>query len=217
MKKPSTDYYVIAGAASDLGHGLAWRLSALGYPLLLIDHQSAVLEQLSDALVDAGYTQPLLAIIDPMHPNFEQQCQQLQQASISLSGFCWTGAWLDNPTPVMNMTLMHWQQGLLLNVTYPLMLLKSCLPHCSTAATLWIAQPQPTAFTQYLSAASSLWLQWLPILNQELGTLNKIQLWQLPRLADRMHRLLYPLLEVDAFTPIDTAIDAWLLQWQTDY
>lgn len=209
-------YYVIAGAASDLGHGLAWRLAALGHALLLIDYDAAALEKLADALADAGHEQVLLAVIDPLHAEFERQCQQLQQADIRISGFCWTGAWLDNPTPVIHESLMRWQQGLLINITYPLMLLKSCLPHFTAEAQSWIAQPQAVAFANHTAAASALWSNWLPILNQELGSLAHVQLWQLPRLADRLHKRIYPLAEYDEMTPIDSAIDAWLLMWADD-
>lgn len=210
--------YAIAGATSDLGMGLAWRLAQQGLPLLLIDRDEAKLSQLADELEAVGHAEPLLAVINPLQADFETQCQQLTQAAPQLSGFCWAGAWLDQPTPILNESLEHWQKGLMLNVTYPLMLLKSLNGRLTETSLAWIAQPQALAFTNQLGAASSLWSAWLPIINQELGASAspRIQLWQLPRLADRVHRRIYPLAELNEFTPIDTAIDAWLLNWM-DY
>lgn len=207
--------YAIAGATSDLGMGLAWRLAQQGFALLLIDRDEAKLSQLADELEASGHAEPLLAVINPLQADFETQCQQLAQAAPQLSGFCWAGAWLDQPTPILNESLEHWQQGLMLNVTYPLMLFKSLNGRLTETAIAWIAQPQALAFTNQLGASSSLWSAWLPIINQELGATAspRIQLWQLPRLADRVHRRIYPLAELDEFTPIDTAIDAWLLNW----
>lgn len=207
--------YAIAGATSDLGMGLAWRLAQQGFPLLLIDRDELKLSQLADELEAAGHAEPLLAVINPLQVDFEIQCQQLAQAAPQLSGFCWAGAWLDQPTPILNEPLEHWQKGLMLNVTYPLMLFKSLNGRLTEAAMAWIAQPQALAFTNQLGASSSLWSAWLPIINQELGaaTSPKLKLWQLPRLADRVHRRIYPLAELNEFTPIDTAIDAWLLNW----
>lgn len=207
--------YAIAGATSDLGMGLAWRLAQQGFALLLIDRDEAKLSQLADELEASGHAEPLLAVINPLQADFETQCQQLAQAAPQLSGFCWAGAWLDQPTPILNESLEHWQKGLMLNVTYPLMLFKSLNGHLPETATAWIAQPQALAFTNQLGASSSLWSAWLPIINQELGaaTSPKLKLWQLPRLADRVHRRIYPLAELNEFTPIDTAIDAWLLNW----
>lgn len=207
--------YAIAGATSDLGMGLAWRLAQQGFPLLLIDRDETKLSQLADELEAAGHAEPLLAVINPLQSDFETQCQQLAQAVPQLSGFCWAGAWLDQPTPILNESLEHWQKGLMLNVTYPLMLFKSLNGHLTESATAWIAQPQALAFTNQLGASSSLWSAWLPIINQELGASAsaKLKLWQLPRLADRVHRRIYPLAELHEFTPIDTAIDAWLMNW----
>lgn len=207
--------YAIVGATSDLGMGLAWRLAQQSFPLLLIDRDEAKLSQLADELEAAGHAEPLLAVINPLQADFETQCQQLAQAVPQLSGFCWAGAWLDQPTPILNESLEHWQKGLMLNVTYPLMLFKSLNGHLPETVTAWIAQPQALAFTNQLGASSSLWSAWLPIINQELGaaTSPKLKLWQLPRLADRVHRRIYPLAELNEFTPIDTAIDAWLLNW----
>jgi NAD(P)-dependent dehydrogenase (short-subunit alcohol dehydrogenase family) len=207
--------YAIAGATSDLGMGLAWRLAQQGFALLLIDRDEAKLSQLADELEASGHAEPLLAVINPLQADFETQCQQLAQAAPQLSGFCWAGAWLDQPTPILNESLEHWQKGLMLNVTYPLMLFKSLNGRLTETAMALIAQPQALAFTNQLGAASSLWSAWLPIINQELGTATspKLKLWQLPRLADRVHRRIYPLAELNEFTPIDTAIDAWLLNW----
>lgn len=211
--------YAIAGANSDLGIGLAWRLAQQGLPLLLIDRDETKLTQLADELVAAGHDDPLLAVINPLQADFETQCQQLAQAAPTLSGFCWAGAWLDQPTPILNESLEDWQKGVMLNVTYPLMLFKSLNRQLADGqAIAWIAQPQALAFTNQLGASSSLWSAWLPIINQELGatTSPRLRFWSLPRLADRVHRRIYPLAELHEFTPIDTAIDAWLLSWM-DY
>jgi hypothetical protein len=210
--------YAIAGANSDLGTGLAWRLAQQGFHLLLIDQEATELSVLADALVEAGHPEPLLAAINPLHHDFEQHCLQLKLTAPSLSGFCWAGAWLDQPTPIMHESLAHWQKGLMINLTYPLTLFKSLHSHLDKDSIAWIATPQALAFTNQLAAASSLWSCWLPILNQELGTLSSptIRLWQLPRLADRIHRRIYPLAELDEFTPIDTAIDLWLLTWMQE-
>ncbi|MBP7900798.1 MAG: hypothetical protein KAZ85_02260 [Gammaproteobacteria bacterium] len=208
--------YAIGGACTDLGMGLAWRLAQQGFPLLLVDSDEAKLTQLADELVAAGHDEPLLAAINPLQADFEAQCHQLAHAAPTLSGFCWAGAWLDQPTPILHESLEHWQKGLMLNVTTPLMLFKSLnRPLTDGHAIAWIAQPQSLAFTNQLSASSTLWSAWLPIINQELGatTSPRLRLWSLPRLADRVHRRIYPLAELHEFTPIDTAIDAWLLSW----
>lgn len=211
-----TAHYAIAGACSDLGTGLAWRLSALGYPLVLIDENVSELEKLADALVEAGHTTPALAVISPLAPDFEHQCQQLGQVIPKLCGFVWAGAWLDNPTPVLQETLSHWQQGIMRNVTLPLTLIKAIYASLTQQAIIWLAQPQALPFTNQLAAATSLWSTWIPILNQEIGRMRNqgVMLWQLPRIADRVHRRIFPLSPVEDFTPIDIAIDAWLLTWE---
>jgi NAD(P)-dependent dehydrogenase (short-subunit alcohol dehydrogenase family) len=211
-----TAHYAIAGACSDLGTGLAWRLSALGYPLVLIDEDVIELEKLSDALVASGYALPALAVITPLGHDFEQQCNQLAQATPTLCGLVWAGAWLDNPTPLLQESLTHWQQGMIRNVTLPLTLIKALYPALTRQAIVWLAQPQALPFTNQLGAATSLWSAWIPTINQELGRQQnqRIKLWQLPRIADRVHRRIFPLSPIEDFTPIDHAIDAWLLTWE---
>lgn len=217
-RQHTTAYYAISGAGTDLGTGLAWRLAELGFNLLLIDDHEAVLTELADQLESAGHSEPLLAVINPFQTDFEAQCLQLAQSSPPLSGFCWAGAWLDQPTPFLNETLTHWQKGIGINVTAPLSIIKSLHKNLTSEALIWLALPQARAFTNQLGAASCLWSSWIPILNQEIGTTSshKIRQWVLPRLADRVHRRIFPLAELSEFTPIDTAIDAWLFSWMND-
>lgn len=211
----SHHYFVIIGALSDLGRGMTWRLAALNIPLLLIDSQADKLATLSDELVAAGHQLPLLAAI--RQDTLESDCYALASNLPSIAGAIWTGYWLDQPIPIAHESLTHWQQSLQKNIIYPLWLIKTLLPAIKAQqARLHLAIPAAEAYTGALAASSHLWLHWATQLAAEFSiAADQIQPWRLPKLADRIHRRIWPLLDINAFTPIDQAIDIWLQQWQS--
>ena len=213
-----TEHWLIVGACSDLGQGIAWQLAKHNKALLLADHQTDCLNTLADQLVAAGYPEPQLIAID--HHQLEHGCEALTQAlkqRPNLSGYVWAGYDLKQPTPMTHISLEDWQHSLMRNVTYPWWLLRACLPAMSATSTAWFATPTSEAYTHGLSASISLWEHWLLPLSRELGaSAPRLLAWHIPMIADRIHRRIWPLAPLEQFTPIDTAIEAWIHEgWHT--
>lgn len=206
--------YAIVGACTDLGLGLAWRLSELGYPLLLIDTDAEKLSRLADEIEAKGYPVPLLAAVDANLHSLEQQCLQLVSQIDDLSGFVAATYWLDQPVPLPHDSLQHWQTSLMYNLHYPLWLLKSLASKLLPSAQATIAIPKAEHYSVALAPASILWQSWMPMLATEISLVGRLHAWPVPRVADRVHRRIWPVLPVDQFVAIDDVITNWLMTWQ---
>lgn len=212
-------HWYVAGACSDLGRGLSWQLARSGWPLILADRSPEALSTLADELLAAGLNDPLLVVMDP-EQDLEASCQQLSQALSSLpplSGWVWAGADLKTPAPIAHLSLANWQKGIGQNLTLPLWQLKTALPYLDQKrASCWLGMPAAQPFTHALGASSLLWTHWLTLLAQEFGpAAPRLLGWQLPRLADRVQRRIWPLAELDSFSSIDDAIERWMsVGWQ---
>lgn len=199
--------YFIAGATSDLGRGLTWQLAKRNQSLLLADTSSEALESLADALIAAGYPEPELIVISTIQ--LEQGCIDLKSAMKGkhISHWFWVGYALSNPAPMQHMSLSLWQDHIMQNITYPLWLLNACLSCFNDASQIWIAQPKAETFTHGLNASHAFWLIGLTSWHQETGISEKnIHLWEVPRIADRIHRRIWPLAPIEDFVSIDSVV-----------
>lgn len=207
--------WMIAGALSDLGRATAWQMAQRGIQLVLADQQEEALFQLADEIEAKGYLAPWLVAIDLHHleTGSQQLTGQIQHAGFTLTGWIWTGYNLKSPTPMQYISLADWQTELTINLTYPFWLLRACMQaQAITPQTqVWLALPQATAFAHAMSLSSLIWSSWVVSLEQEWGdSAPKIQVWHLPRIADRIHRRIWPLAPLEAFLPLDEVVIDWL-------
>jgi hypothetical protein len=207
--------WMIVGALSDLGRALTWQLTKRSVPLLLVDQHEEALVQLADELEAKGYTAPLLAAIDFQH--LEEGCQQLSvqlaQAELMLTTWVWTGYHLKSPTPMQHISLLEWQTELATNLTYPYWLFRASVRAGVLLPTsqAWFALPETQAFTHAMGVSCVLWEDWLALLAQEMGdSAPQLLRWQLPRVADRIHRRIWPLAPLESFVSLDEAVQMWL-------
>jgi hypothetical protein len=206
-----SEHVFIAGATSDLGRGLVWQLAKRHIPLLIADTSAEALALLADELISAGLPEPQLIAIHPT--NLELGSHELSMAisGITIRHWLWLGYSLSNPTPVQHLSLSAWQTHLMQNITYPLWLLKACLATLNSQSHIWFALPNTEAFTHGLGASNSLWKGWLQEIAQEIGNnAPQTHIWSIPRIADRVHRRIWPLAPVEDFIAIDDVINDWL-------
>ena len=213
------DQWMIVGALSDLGRATAWQLAAAGKSLILVDQNAQELIILADELEQAGYAAIELAAIDParLDTDCQQLSEQLRAHHLMLTGWVWTGYHLKTPSPMQHISLSDWQGELLQNLTYPYWLLRSAMQaeviHAQTQ--VWFALPQAQAFSHALGLSSLIWSSWLTLLATEWGdNAPTVHLWSLPRIADRIHRRIWPLASLDSFEPLEQLVAAWMIDIQ---
>jgi NAD(P)-dependent dehydrogenase (short-subunit alcohol dehydrogenase family) len=209
--------WMIVGALSDLGRATAWQMAQKGIQLLLTDQDQEALFVLADEIEARGYPAPLLIAIDLAHleAGSHQLTEQLTQLSLSLTGWVWTGYHLKSPMPMLYISLADWQTELTTNLTYPYWLLRASIhaQAINQQTQVWFAVPQTQAFTHAMGLSSLIWEELLSQLRQELGdTAPIMQLWHLPKLADRVHRRIWPLSPVEDFVLLDEVVVPWLDQ-----
>ena len=209
--------WMIVGALSDLGRAVAWQMAQEGIQLILVDQHQDELFTLADEFEAKGLTTPLLVAIDlaNLELGSQQLTDQLAQLKLTLDGWVWTGYHLKSPTPMLHISLTDWQTELTNNLTYPYWILRTCI-HGQTmrpSTQIWFALPEAQSFTHAMGLSSSVWAVWLTQLSQEWGDdLPHPQLWYLPQVADRIHRRIWPLAQLNDFHNLDVVVKNWLVQ-----
>lgn len=211
----SQSTWMIVGALSDLGRAVTWKMAKQEIPLILVDQNQEALFALADEIEAKGYSAPLLVAIDlaNLETGSQQLAEQLSQIGIILEGWLWAGYHLKSPTPMLHISLADWQTELSTNLTYPYWLLRACIhgQAVSHRTQIWFATPEVPAFTHAMGLSSSIWSVWLAQLSHEWGNdIPQPQLWHLPKIADRIHRRIWPLAPLEAFEDLDKNVEAWL-------
>ncbi|MHB1678231.1 MAG: YciK family oxidoreductase [Sulfuriferula sp.] len=134
--RPSADLLkgrviLVTGAGAGIGRTAAVEYSKYGATVLLAGRTKSKLEGVYDEIVDHGYVEPVIHVLDLAEVD-ESELEQIALAIRNdlgrLDGILHNAADLDVLTPFEHIDKDSWDRTMRVNVTIPFLLTKACMP-----------------------------------------------------------------------------------------
>ncbi len=147
---------LVTGAGQGLGLSIAQSYAQHGATVILLGRQQSKLEAAYDAIVAAGYTEPVIFCMDLASADeaaYTALAEGLYQQLGRLDGIVHNATQFDNLSPLAIQNLAQFETMFKVNVLAPFALTKACLPLLSRAKTASVIFTSTSAATQ----ASAYW------------------------------------------------------------
>lgn len=122
---------LVTGAGDGIGKAAAVEYSKYGATVLLMGRTQSKLERVYDEIVDQGFVEPMIHVLDLAEVNegeLELIALSIRNDLGQLDGILHNAADLDVLTPFEQIDQDSWDRTLRVNVTIPFLLTKACMP-----------------------------------------------------------------------------------------
>jgi NAD(P)-dependent dehydrogenase (short-subunit alcohol dehydrogenase family) len=170
---------LVTGAGQGIGRTAAMAFAAQGATVILLGRMVSKLEETHDAIVEAGYPQPLIFPLDLSkagEADYQAMAEGIYQQLKRLDGILHNASRFDNLSPLEIQNAEQMNGMFKVNVTAPFLITKSCLPLLKRAPdaavvfTSTTAAHHPAAFWGAHAITKSAVETMAKIWSEEMGT-----------------------------------------------
>ena len=131
---------LVTGAGGAIGSAASLSYAGRGATVILLDYSEKILGPSYDAIVNAGYPQPVLCPVDlekASPQDYQTLAEGIKEELGRLDGILHTAAMLGTLTPLEHYDLSLWSRVMQVNLNAPFLLTRACLgllkaaPHAS--------------------------------------------------------------------------------------